>query len=89
MINMFFFTFYRVALDLIYAMHPPESPLVQKNGWSIQSTLGRAQKRTRAPVYFILYCFDIHFDVALVLHLHKMLCLIKPALRNFFIHTAF
>ena len=40
--------------------------------------------------YFILFYFlDILFDVALILHLHTILCLIKPALRNFFNHTAF
>lgn len=43
----------------------------------------------RVPQFILFYFLDILFDVALILHLHTMLCLIKPALRNFFNHTAF
>ena len=43
----------------------------------------------RVPQFILFYFLDILFDVALILHLHTMLCLIKPALRNFFDHTGF
>ena len=54
--------------------------------------VGKSVKADAYPslFYFILFYFlDILFDVALILHLHTMLCLIKPALRNFFNHTVF
>ena len=36
------------------ALHPAPSSL-ETNVWSLQSTLERARKRTRTPVYFILF----------------------------------